>query len=69
MYLPDFYPKEKRGWLSSKTTYKVEPSHIAKLIQERGEESSFLGELALGILMFQDIIFQILQNGFGINQS
>lgn len=32
-------------------------SLVAKLIQERGEESSFLGELALGILMFQDIIF------------
>lgn len=30
---------------------------IAKIIQERGEESSFLGELVLGILMFQDLIF------------
>ncbi len=30
---------------------------VAKIIQEKGEESSFLGELALGILMFQDIIF------------
>lgn len=30
---------------------------VAKIIQERGEESSFLGEVALGILMFQDIAF------------
>lgn len=30
---------------------------VAKIIQERGEESSFTGELALGILMFQDLAF------------
>lgn len=28
---------------------------VAKIIQERGEESSFVGELALGILMLQDL--------------
>ncbi len=32
-------------------------SLIAKIIQERGEESSFVGELALGTLMFQDLAF------------
>lgn len=30
---------------------------VAKIIEERGEESSFVGEIALGILMFQDIAF------------
>ncbi|MFN4212895.1 MAG: cation:proton antiporter [Microgenomates group bacterium] len=30
---------------------------VAKIIQERGEEHSFIGEIALGILMFQDIAF------------
>jgi len=30
---------------------------VAKIIQDRGEESSFHGELAIGILMFQDIAF------------
>lgn len=30
---------------------------VAKIIQDRGEEHSFLGELALGILMFQDLAF------------
>lgn len=30
---------------------------VAKIIQSRGEESSFVGELALGILMFQDLAF------------
>lgn len=30
---------------------------VAKIIQERGEESSFIGELAMGILMFQDLAF------------
>ncbi|KKQ01456.1 MAG: hypothetical protein US11_C0008G0013 [Candidatus Roizmanbacteria bacterium GW2011_GWA2_36_23] len=30
---------------------------VAKIIQDRGEESSFIGEIALGILMFQDIAF------------
>lgn len=30
---------------------------VAKIIQDKGEEGSFLGELALGILMFQDIAF------------
>lgn len=32
-------------------------SLVAKIIQDRGEESSFLGELAVGILMFQDLAF------------
>lgn len=32
-------------------------SIIAKIIQDRGEEHSFLGEVALGILMFQDLAF------------
>lgn len=30
---------------------------VAKVIQDRGEESSFLGEVAMGILIFQDIAF------------
>lgn len=30
---------------------------VAKIIQDRGEESSFLGEVALGVLMFQDLAF------------
>jgi len=30
---------------------------VAKLIQDRGEENSFHGELAIGILMFQDLAF------------
>ena len=30
---------------------------VAKIIQDRGEESSFVGELAIGLLMFQDIAF------------
>lgn len=30
---------------------------IAKIIQDRGEEGSFLGELIMGILMFQDLAF------------
>ncbi|MEI6532217.1 MAG: cation:proton antiporter [Candidatus Roizmanbacteria bacterium] len=30
---------------------------VAKIIQERGEESSFIGELAVGFLMFQDLFF------------
>ncbi len=30
---------------------------VAKMIQDRGEEGSFIGELAIGILMFQDIAF------------
>jgi len=30
---------------------------VAKIIQDKGEEGSFLGELAIGILMFQDIAF------------
>jgi len=30
---------------------------VAKIIQDRGEESSFLGEIAIGILMFQDLAF------------
>lgn len=32
-------------------------SLVAKIIQDRGEENSFLGEMALGILMFQDLAF------------
>ena len=38
--------------LSSSST-----SLVAKIIQDRGEESSFLGELAIGILIFQDLAF------------
>lgn len=30
---------------------------VAKIIEDRGEEGSFLGELVLGILMFQDLAF------------
>lgn len=30
---------------------------VAKIIEERGEESSFLGEVAIGILVFQDLAF------------
>lgn len=30
---------------------------VAKIIQDRGEETSFLGELTLGVLMFQDLLF------------
>jgi len=30
---------------------------VAKVIQDRGEEGSFHGELAMGILMFQDLAF------------
>jgi len=30
---------------------------VAKIIQDRGEESSFIGEVAMGILIFQDIAF------------
>jgi len=30
---------------------------VAKIIQDRGEESSFLGEVAMGILLFQNIAF------------
>lgn len=30
---------------------------VAKIIQDRGEEHSFLGELSIGILMFQDLAF------------
>lgn len=30
---------------------------VAKIIQDRGEESSFLGEVAMGLLLFQDIAF------------
>lgn len=30
---------------------------IAKIIQDRGEESSFLGEITMGMLLFQDIAF------------
>jgi len=32
-------------------------SIVAKIIQDRGEEESFLGEVAIGILMFQDLAF------------
>ncbi|MEO6509139.1 MAG: cation:proton antiporter, partial [Patescibacteria group bacterium] len=30
---------------------------VSRIIQERGEESSFIGEMATGILIFQDIAF------------
>lgn len=30
---------------------------VAKIIQDRGEESSFIGEVAMGMLLFQDIAF------------
>jgi CPA2 family monovalent cation:H+ antiporter-2 len=30
---------------------------VAKIIQDRGEESSFIGEITIGILLFQDIAF------------
>jgi CPA2 family monovalent cation:H+ antiporter-2 len=30
---------------------------VAKIIQDRGEENSFIGEIAIGILMFQNIAF------------
>ncbi len=30
---------------------------VAKIIQDRGEENSFLGELTMGILIYQDIAF------------
>jgi len=30
---------------------------VAKIIQDRGEEGSFVGELAMGILIFQDLAF------------
>lgn len=30
---------------------------VAKIIQDRGEETSFIGEVAMGILLFQDIAF------------
>lgn len=38
--------------LSSSST-----SLVAKIIQDRGEESSFIGEIAMGILIFQNIAF------------
>ena len=38
--------------LSSSST-----SLVAKMIEERGEEGSFLGELTIGILMFQNLAF------------
>lgn len=30
---------------------------VAKIIQDRGEEHSFVGEIAMGVLMYQDIAF------------
>lgn len=30
---------------------------VAKIIQDRGEESSFVGEVTMGILLFQDVAF------------
>ncbi len=30
---------------------------VAKIIQDRGEEQSFIGEIAIGMLLFQDIAF------------
>lgn len=38
--------------LSSSST-----SIVAKIIQDRGEEGSFVGEMAMGILIFQDLAF------------
>jgi len=38
--------------LSSSST-----SLVAKIIEEKGEEGTFFGELAMGILMFQDLAF------------
>jgi len=38
--------------LSSSST-----SLVAKIIEERGEEATFLGELVMGVLMFQDLAF------------
>lgn len=32
-------------------------SLVAKIIQDRGEEDSFLGEITVGLLMFQDLAF------------
>lgn len=32
-------------------------SLVAKIIEDRGEESSFLGELTIGVLMFQNLAF------------
>lgn len=46
-------------------------SVVAKIIQDRGEEDSFLGEIALGILMLQDmafIPFIIIFTNFNIEQ-
>jgi len=48
--------------LSSSST-----SLVAKIIQDKGEEGSFHGELAMGILMFQDLAFipfMIIFNSF-----
>lgn len=45
---------------------------VGKLIQEKGEEGSLLGELALGLLIFQDITLiplLIILSSFGQNQS
>lgn len=32
-------------------------SLVAKIIQDRGEENSFVGEIVMGVLMFQDLAF------------
>lgn len=43
-------------------------SVVAKIIQDRGEEDSFIGEITIGILMFQDLAFVpfiIIFNQFG----
>lgn len=40
---------------------------VAKIIQDKGEEGSFIGEMAVGILMFQDLAFipfMVLFNSF-----
>ncbi len=45
---------------------------VGKLIQEKGEEGSLLGELALGLLIFQDVTLiplLIILSSFGENQS
>lgn len=45
---------------------------VSKIIQERGEENSLLGGLAIGILIFQDLAFiplLIIFSSFGQNES
>lgn len=46
-----------QGFLIGLAFSSSSTSLVAKIIEDRGEESSFLGELAIGILMFQDLAF------------